>query len=150
MCERSHWDQTDGKGLSIFKPSVAMAYDRLKHVMRLKFRRSNFVPQVYLYSEEFYNLAWHVRVGDITLHADNIVMFQNIAAQVGKVCECGYGVSAISPFTPPLPPFYPFDVYIEPPPPHTTHTYTPLPSPLSPFLRTCCAPRTACKTAGGL
>lgn len=83
MCERSHWDQTDGKGFSIFNPSVAMAYDRLKHVIRLKFRQSHFVPRAYLYSEEFYNVAWHVRVGDITLHADNTVMFENIAAQVG-------------------------------------------------------------------
>ena len=89
MYERSHWDQTDGKGFSIFYPNIAMAYGRLKHIMRLKFRQSHFVPHAYLYSEDFYNVAWHVSVGHITLHADNSVMFENIAAQVGKYADVG-------------------------------------------------------------
>ena len=82
VCERSYFHQSGAEGFSIFHPSVAMAYDRLKHVMRVKFRQSTFVPNVYLYSEEFYNVAWHVRVGDINPHADNPGLFQGILVLV--------------------------------------------------------------------
>ena len=78
VCERSYFHQSGAEGFSIFHPSVAMAYDRLKHVMHVKFRQSTFEPKTYLYSEDFYNVAWHVRVGDINLYADNPGLFQGI------------------------------------------------------------------------
>jgi hypothetical protein len=61
------------------------AFDHLKHVMRTKFRHSRWRPERYIFADDQYNVAWHIRTGDISLHRGEAFFFKRVFEQVGRL-----------------------------------------------------------------
>jgi hypothetical protein len=54
----------------------------MKDVMRWKFQHTLYKPNVYIFTPDAYNVAWHIRTGDIQLHAGDVGWFRRVHAQV--------------------------------------------------------------------
>jgi hypothetical protein len=62
--------------------SVSGAYESVKWILRHKYASSPYRPPFFLLTNETYNVVWHLRVGDVNLHAGEREYFFTIWDQV--------------------------------------------------------------------
>ena len=87
LCKRSHYLLNGSKRLSLY--NVSMAYEKIKHIMRIKFRTATFQPATFLFEDDFYNVAWHIRVGDISPYWGYYDYFKQLIELVGGIVLAG-------------------------------------------------------------
>lgn len=69
------------------------AYHKVKNIMRCKFLNTKYRPRSdeVVFEKGFYNVAWHIRVGDIARHANDSTYFQVIKGHLDVALQ-GYQV----------------------------------------------------------
>jgi len=81
-CNTLFWGSDGICDGSCFK-DTGLHFDAVKWIFRAKFMRSRYVPKSeLLYHVTDYNIAWHIRVGDIELHKSDETFFQSILSQI--------------------------------------------------------------------
>lgn len=60
-------------------------FEAVKSVLRWKFSHSRYRPGTYLFDPAEYNVAWHLRTGDITLLQGNRTYFEHLWRQIQTI-----------------------------------------------------------------
>lgn len=84
LCEHTSYDTCDG----ICFEHWPYIMEKTKWIMRYKFLHSTYQPSGPLvFHRQHYNVAWHIRVGDINLQLGKVDYFLHIAAQLEQLLE---------------------------------------------------------------
>lgn len=82
LCIHHSYDTCDG----ICFEHWPYVMELTKWVMRFKFMHSTYRPERPLvFKPQHYNVAWHIRTGDVMLHWKRTEYFKHIAQQVRQI-----------------------------------------------------------------